>query len=447
MKTDIDTQQTGSTRLLRLLKKKARQKTRRSIFESAFFLIAGAILLYANAFWNTMNMYGDAWKQADGAKYQCYALAFWQGANMLRIVPKVHCASITSLASAAPFHILPSEYPFLALIPFSIPLIAPLNLYLFAFALLMLLVAGVIYFVLRRFASIGAACAFVLYLVVGCLVTAPGRYDLVPAALTLIALVCAERAKWKWAFALLALATLLKFYPVVLLPPFFIAQQMQESDRRWFAWRRYVPIGIFAVLCVVVMGASFLLSVPGTLGPLDYFAYRPIQVESLAASVVRVISMIRGYRLEYAFSFGSRNVLSPISPIVSIGDTIMLVLGFLYVYWLQWRKKIALSMAVLLTLLIMILLGKVFSAQYLIWVAPFIAYVGKWNWKWIIGWGSISLVTTLIYPFLYNRAAFWFEPYLPELYNTVLVRNLLLLGFSCVLLYLAARNRPGSVVE
>lgn len=427
------------TKSLRL--HKATLWSKRTLLECVGLLLTGAILLYSSLSWSDLNLYGNAMKQADTAKYQCYALAFWQGANTTNIVPKIHCAFIPAIASSPPLHLLPSEYPFLTLIPFSIPLLAPLTLYPLAFALLMLLVAGGVYFLLRRFATPGAAWAFALYLIVGCQVTAPARYDLVPAALTLIALLCAERSKWKWSFALLALATLLKFYPLVLLPPFFIAQQMQEGEKKWYAWQRYIPVSLFAGVCLVVMGISLLLSVDGTLGPLDYFAYRPIQVESLAASVVRVIGLLEGERLRYTFSYGSRNVSSSLSPIVSMVDTVLLVVGLLSLYWLQWRKKIALSMMVLLTLLLLVLLEKVFSAQYLIWIAPFVAYVAGWNWKWLVGWSSVSLVTSLIYPVLYNRGAFWFEPYLPEFHGTVVVRNLLLLGFSCVLFYQVMRKQ------
>jgi hypothetical protein len=303
----------------------------------------------------------------------------------------------------------------------------------------MIILIAAVYFVLKRFASNGAAYAFVLYMVVGCWATGAGRFDILPSALTLLAILCAERTRWRWAFALLALATLLKFYPVVLLAPFLIAQQMQLKEK-WYAPSRFAPLGVFIAVCAAVTAISLLLSVEGTLGPLGYFGTRPIQVESSLASLVWVLSTLFGKAITYQFSFGSRNLLSPFSSAVTLLGTLVLVGGLLYTFWLQWRAKMGLALACLLTLLIVMLTGKVFSAQYLIWVAPLVAYIGRANWRWLVGWGSVCLLTTIIYPFLYEPNKFPFGALLPPFNATVLLRNLLLFLFTCTLLYTTARS-------
>src|SRR5205085_3579732 len=156
------------------------------------------------------------------------------------------------------FHTLPPEYPLLTLIPFSLALIVPQAYYQVAFAIWMALVAGLIYVVLKRYRSTTAAIAFAVYLMVGSWATAEARFDLITAALTLGAVLLAARARWKWAFALLALATLLKFYPIVLLPPLLIAQQMQ-SNSKWTSWRRWSGLVVFVALCVGVTAFSLVL--------------------------------------------------------------------------------------------------------------------------------------------------------------------------------------------
>ncbi len=445
------------------------QKHRHYLLDILLLLLVSA-LLYYGVFWKNLNVLSGAENDTDAAKYECYAVAFWHGQAATRALPAAQCSFLThpttpsisqgqivqsmkrygmpdglvqfvaNQSATQPFHALPHEYPLLTLIPFSLGLVAPYDWYLVAFALWMILFIAATYFVLKRFASDGAAYAFAFYMVVGCWVTGAGRFDILPSALTLLAILCAERARWRWAFALLALATLLKFYPVVLLVPFLIAQQTQLKEK-WYVWSRFVPLVVFVAICALVTAVSLLLSVEGTLGPLGYFGTRPIELESSLASLVWAVSAVFGKAVTYQFSFGSRNILSPLSSYATQLGTVVLLGGLLYTFWLQWRAKIGLALACLLTLLIVMLTGKIFSAQYLIWVAPLVAYIGRGNWRWLVGWGSVCLRTPVIYPFLYEPNKFPFGALLPPFSATVLVRNVLLLLFTCALLYAASRSR------
>jgi hypothetical protein len=448
------------------------KKNRQYFFDVALLLVVG-VTLYYGSFWKSLDLHSEAAQQTDVARYECYTVAFWKGISALRELPVAQCAFITHPTSTTPvlstadilqkltaagapdwlirlvgaqsptlpLHALPSEYPLIVMLPFSLAATAPLPFYQIAFALLMSLVMATIYVLLIHFADRWTAITFLIFLLIGSWGTALGRFDLFPAVLTLSALLCAERAHWNWTFALLALATLAKIYPILLVPAFLIAQQTRIPGGKWFIWRRFVPPGIFLVVCAGITALSFLLSVAGTLAPLSYFGERPIQVESLSASVLWLSHVLAGYPLTYGFSFGSRNMFSPLSGKVALSGTILLVAGLLYTFWQQWRGKIPLAPSTLLVLLLIICTGKVFSAQYFIWVAPIIAYVSRGNRKWLIGWSSISLLTTLIYPFLYERPNFPFGPYLPDFYLTVFVRNVLLLGFVCTLLYSVSRHR------
>src|SRR5207249_516415 len=133
--------------------------------------------------------------------------------------------------------------------------------------------------------------------------TADGRFDLVPSALTLVAGICGVQKRWNWAFAFLALATVFKFYPLVLIVPFLIAQQLQSRDR-WYVWRRFAPLATFVAVSGAVVAVSLFLSVEGTLAPLSYFENRPFQIESASASVLWLLSFL-GYPLHTVFTYGS----------------------------------------------------------------------------------------------------------------------------------------------
>src|SRR5712692_8618210 len=432
----------------------------------ALIIISMGVLLYQGALVRFLAGAGEP------TRYRCYAQAFWNGVNSLGSLRKTDCSFIiadppTSLihhmqswglpdflikfvqlqSPLQPFHALPREYPLLAIFPFTLTLLAPYQWFLLEFAVWMTLVAGIIYFILKRSISTGAALAFAFYLVVGNWATALARFDLIPVGLTLGALILAERSRWRWAFALLALAILLKFYALVLIPPLFIAQQLQYRGCKWYALRRWDGMLTFLAVCVVVTSISLVLSVDGTLGPLEYFRDRPIQVETLAAAVLWM-GQFAGYHVQYVYTFGSLNAISALSSKVSPLTTLCFAAGLLYTYWLQLRGKLDVFTASLLALLISMITGKIFSPQYLMWVAPFIAYIGKSNWKWLVSWGIVCVVPTCIYPYIYTYAPDSLSvPKVPLFYPLVLLRGVIILAIIFALLYRAARSQRTAVLS
>lgn len=437
------------------------------IIQDVFILLVMSALLY----------YGAAWQlfepNTDAARYQCYAIAFWQGVPALHVLSNFQCAFLThpeqqhllllsretivswmhqvhfpdllirfvaAQSTSVPFHSLPYEYPLLTLIPFSLGMTASLTWYQVAFALWMLLAAAMLYLVLVRWQSRPAALAYAFYMVIGSWATLAGRFDIMPAALTLLALLCSAHKRWNWAFALLALSTLSKFYPIVLLPPFLLAQQL-ASQGPWHTRRRWSPLGVFILVSVVIIGISLLLSVEGTLAPFNYFGYRPVQVESLSASILWLANRIGLGSLSYAYTFGSLNMSGPLAAVISLFASVFVVAGILYTYWLLWRAKIDLATACLLTLLIVMLTSKVFSPQYLIWVIPLLAYTGETRGWWLWPWCLICLLTTSIYPYIYLMTPSILDvPKNPLFFPVTTLRNLLILGWVLALLIYSSRK-------
>ncbi len=424
----------------------------------ALVIVAMGVLL----FWGTSTQFSNRFN--DVTRYQCYATVFWQGRPGLTALPTDQCAFLATDATttlvqymyknhvpvslihlvqgqdvAGPLHVLPPEYPILTLVPFTLGLIAPAQWYQIVFALWMALFAGVLYVVLRRYRSTGAAIAFAFYLVLGSWATAEGRFDLIPAGLTLGAVLLARRSKWTWAFVLLALATLFKFYPAVLVLPFLIAQQMTLKER-WNSWRRWQALTVFVALGVLVTLVSLLLNVADTLSPFNYFVKRPTEIESLQASLLWLGHFV-GYKTQEAFTFQSLNMLSPLASKVSLLTTLLLLVGLLYTFWLQWRGKIDLPMASLLTLLVIMITGKVFSPQYLMWVTPLVAYVGKHNWKWVLSWGAVGALTTVIFPFMFDNYT------IDKYFLVFLLRNGLVLAIVLALFIYAARTSRANTLQ
>lgn len=431
-------------------------------------------LLYFGASWQIFST------DTDAAKYQCYTRAFWHGIASLHIFPENQCSFLTNSTKRAKltpfsheqlvkklgdvglpaglvhlvdeqapsqsFHALPYEYPMLTLVPFSLSLLVPANLFQIAFAFWMLVVATLIYLVLLRWRSRRAAIAYAVLLIIGGWGTVAGRFDIIPSALTLLSVILGMKKRWNWAFVLLALAVLYKFYPVVLLMPFLIAQQ-KDSTLPWKSWQRLWPLMLFVVACMVVMFVSLLLSVEGTIYPFSYFGTRPVQVESLPASILWIMSLVLRHPAVYKYTFGSLNIFASGSSVISLLATLTEIVGILYTFWLQWRGKIDLATVSLLTFLIVIVTGKVFSPQYLIWVIPLVAYVGESRRWWLFPWVLIGLLTTWIYPYLY-RMNHHIEkvPYLAPFLPATAIRNILLAAFTLCLLYFASRNRSEQAV-
>ena len=428
-------------------------------------------LLYYGASWQIFAWYTDP------GKYECYSVAFWHGVAALKTlpVPQIQCQFITqphpetifittdalvqlmkvhnvpqwlisfvaAQSPTQPLHALPHEYPLLTILPFSLGLVTSAHWYQVAFAIAMALFAGVVYFMLKMWQSKTAAIAFVIYIVVGCWATASARFDIIPAGLSLGALLLAERGRWRWAYALLAVATMFKFYPIILLPAFFIAQHRSRC-MRWQKW--WEGLDVFVLICATITILSLLLSVEGTLGPLGYYGDRPIQAESTAASILWVASFF-GFPLHYVATYGSLNMISPLSSIVSPTMTLLLIAGLAYISWLQWRGKLPLAVSLLLTLLVVICTGKVFSPQYLLWVTPFVAYIGRCNWRWLLSWTGIGFLTTWIYPYIYGATRVFLKvPTLPTFNPVVFTRNTLLVTFVVVLFYHYAVQRRKAMI-
>jgi glycosyl transferase family 87 len=397
------------------------------------------------------------WLHTDPARYQCYALTYWLGSNAAHLLPATQCSFLhISTAAQPPLHMLPLEYPPFTLILFSLALLAPVLSYQLVFAVLMGLTAVFIYWLLLRYGPRGAALAFAFYLLIGAWAIAVERFDLVPAALTLLCLIAAERKHWTCAYLALAFGVLLKLYPILFFPALFIAEQQDtqrfhnppmslslvtvpgelwrtlQGLRRW-RWKNTL---LFSGILLAVTGFFALFDFRGAvLSQLSYFANRPVQVEATGSTLLWLGSLL-GFPVHIVFSFGSVNILSALTGLVAILFETLFVLGYVSTIFLQWRGRLDLVQACLALLLVFIVTNKVFSPQYLIWIIPLLAYSGAFNRLWLLAWGTISLLTVFIYHYLYALNIDALKvPYVPGFIQVVTVRNAVVLLLALAYLF------------
>jgi hypothetical protein len=229
------------------------------------------------------------------------------------------------------------------------------------------------------------------------------------------------------------------------LTPAFRQLWQQVRHALHWNWRNCL---LFLGIVIGITGAFALFDLNGAIvSQLSYFAQRPIQIESTSSTLIWLAHFLGIPWLGVYYDFGSVNVVSNISALISPIGTFFLILGFLYVLWLQLRGKIDITQAAIALLLLFITTGKVFSPQYLIWLIPLLAYAGAFDLFWLSFWGTISLLTTILYIFFNSQLAAPTNPDLIFIPNgfleIVAVRNIFLvvLTLSYLFNWFHARQR------
>lgn len=364
--------------------------------------------------------------EGDVLEYHQYAIAFW-------------------LQHPA-FHHFPVEYPPLSILPFSLTLIPPLADYALVFSLWMLAFALAGYAGFLHFSSRRKALVYVFYLVLGAAATILARYDIVPALVTLAALWATERKRFALAYALLAAGILLKLYPVFLVPVVALEQwhvlraNARHGDRAtgdelpfWERARmlvhtdaaKHVARGVFWCAGLVTAGfvGTYVLDPSGALSLFAYAGERPIQIESLPASIMWLGTII-GMHAQVDYSFTSLNYVGILSPTLKLLSLLGLAGGSLWVYGRQARRRIPVARAFLAVMAIVLVANKIFSPQYVIWLLPVAAYVEGFDFLWV----AIALLTTWDFPLLYQlHHPIERVPFSPLFMPVVALRNGLLL--------------------
>jgi uncharacterized membrane protein len=188
-------------------------------------------------------------------------------------------------------------------------------------------------------------------------------YDLWPALLLLAALVLFLRGHPIPAFALLALATAAKAYPAVVLPIALLHVARSERVRGLATYA--------AVLLLVHL--PFLVTGPGGLRH-GYVlqAKRGLELNSLGAAIL----LWNGYpRLENQPP-GSLNVVGGAAHTFVAASTIAVVVAVALAAFVYWRGRISFLVACAAAVTGFVAFNKVFSAQYVEWLAALVPLAG-----------------------------------------------------------------------
>jgi hypothetical protein len=195
------------------------------------------------------------------------------------------------------------------------------------------------------------------------------RFDFWPAALAVLALAALLWGRLEVGAILLGVAIGTKLWPAVLVPPAFIWVRRTFGRRVGWEW---------AGVCAVIVAAIFLpytiFSPSGMAHSFRVQLARPLQVESLASSLLIASHHVFGTTTHSVQGRLSMDISGPGADAAAIATTIAGVLGLLLV-WLLFARGPAtaqrLATYCAASIAVFIAFGKVFSPQFMIWLIPF----------------------------------------------------------------------------
>lgn len=201
------------------------------------------------------------------------------------------------------------------------------------------------------------------------------RFDIFVMVIALASVLMFAERRYNWAFVLLAVGVLVKLYPAILFPVYVLLMMNQGRMREMAVGAAsFVTVGLVAVAVCWVINPEIITNF------LSYNSGRPLQIESVAASVIYFFSLFgvsdMWIQEASAESFWSDNLRGAIPDAVSEVLLACTVIGLIAVWVLsayllkrhpgQGSRLAALAM--LACMLVFLVVNKVFSSQYVIWL-------------------------------------------------------------------------------
>ena len=232
------------------------------------------------------------------------------------------------------------------------------------------------------------------------------RFDILPAFLTVIALVAYAAGRSGWSGMSLGLGFAAKAYPAFLVPLFAVAEIF---ERRWRD--AALLMASAGATVVLVFGEIFLFAGSNEFYFLVYERNRGIEIESISGAIAMLAGALGLSPAKVSFAFGSNQVTSPL--LTSIADpvlvlevlvVVLVVVGALWSFRRDVRETgrvqpVTLVQYSVATVLVAILANKVFSPQYVIWLLPFVPLMSARKSLLFL---VIMVLTVVEYPLIFE---------------------------------------------
>jgi hypothetical protein len=134
----------------------------------------------------------------------------------------------------------------------------------------------------------------------------------------------------------------------------------------------------FLAVAVACYAPFVVLSPHGVWSSIAGQASRPLQIESLGASILLAVHQVAGLALTMAVSHGSNNLVGAVPDKLALGEAVLQAL-VIVVVWVSFLRGPADRESLVRTcaacVCAFIAFGKVLSPQYLVWLLPLVPLV------------------------------------------------------------------------
>lgn len=272
---------------------------------------------------------------------------------------------------------------------------------------------------LRRLVA-GVAIGALMPVLMGSVILS--RYDLWPTLLTIAAVAAIWLGSTRTGFAFLGLGFAAKAFPIVILPIVLVYAWRNEGRRRALQ-----GLGVF-LIAVLAWFLPFVIASPhGVWASIANQSGRPLQIESLGATIWLFAHQVIGTHLHVYFTHGSDNLDGhPAMQFASVMSVIQAaaIVGVWAVFAAGKATRERVIVAATAAVCAFIIFDRVLSPQYLIWLAPLVMIVPGRRGLAAIGLLALSMLLTQVW---FPQHFVQLKEFLPLESWAVIARDLVLL--------------------
>lgn len=257
------------------------------------------------------------------------------------------------------------------------------------------------------------------------------HFDYLPAALAVAAVAALVARRGVLACALAAAGAAVKVFPIVLIP--FALFELWRHGR----WRS-VGKGVAAAVAVLAaaLGPFLVVAPHGLAWALHRQLSRPLEIESVGSSFFTAAHELAGLHLHVVVSAASHGFAGagPDAMASALGVATLVALAAVYVLYLRGPgTPERLVLGCVAAVAAYVVLSKVFSPQYLVWLAPLVPLVGGRRGLRASALLLVILGTTQVYE-PYHQEQYWALD-TPWVNWLVIARNVLVVALLALLVW------------